>query len=309
MGNIMNNTELSIKCIVEKQMNTAVSKMYPIGKGASGSVYCVEIKSEPYKLAVKMSEHYDATLREKEMLDFLSSRVSYKVPKTYFVCRENGTSYLAMELIEGISGKNVAKLFFLPNKKHLANNIVDAFMNTQSFHNDKFGKFDNPAYDTWKEYYNDFFNPIYKFTKEKYKSNEVSKTVMNAVQLIYDNFDLIFDDAKGEPTLCHGDFWMPNMVIDFKKSELAGVIDPFNIIYAEPEYELFSLTLGFGKKLKLYNIYKSRVSVSKYCDLKVELYALCNELDWYMWLNSIGHNYLKFRAENLINQFGKFGIK
>lgn len=297
-------TESKIKNVVEHNMETTVERIYPIGNGASGCVYCVEIQSHPYKIAVKMSEHYDAIVREKEMLDYLSSRVSFKVPKTYFVTLENDVTYLAMELIEGISGKKISRLLFLKDKNHLANNIVDSFMNIQSFHNDKYGKFDNPNYNSWKEYYYDFFIPIYEFTKEKYEANEVTERVMTAVKLIYDNFDLIFDNV-GEPSLCHGDFWFPNMIIDAQKCELAGVVDPFNVIYAEPEYELFSLTMGFGKNLKLYDVYKSRVDVSKYCDLKIELYALCNELYWYMWLNEVGHKYLDFRAKNLIKEFKK----
>lgn len=304
----MDNAKDVIKSIVEEQMHTKVSRICAVGKGASGSVYSVEIECEPYIIAVKMSDYYDAMCREKEMLDFLSARVSYKVPKTYFVCKKENTAYLAMEMIKGVSGKNEAKLYFVPNKKHLAENIIDAFINTQSFHNDKFGKFDNPEYDLWKDYYRDFFEPIYSFTKSKYEAKEVTAAVMNAVQLIYDNFDLIFDTVQGRPSLCHGDFWMPNMIVDFRKSELAGVLDPFNVIYAEPEYELFSLTLGFGKKLKLYDIYKSRLETTRYCDLKVELYALCNELYWYMLLNSIGHRYLEYRAKNLIREAKKQGI-
>lgn len=297
----MKNTKATIKDIVQKQMKTKVIKIYSIGKGASGSVYCAEISTKPYKIAIKMSKHFEAMQREKDMLEFLSSKVSYKVPQVYFIYRHSSITYLGMEHIEGISGKS-SKIHFVPNKMNLANNIIDAFMNTQSFHNGKFGKFDNPQYDNWKDYYYDFFNPIYDFTKTKYKNRKVSKNVMKAVELIKENFDIIFNDIKGNPTLCHGDFWMPNMIIDFKKSELAGVIDPFNIIYAEPEYELFSLTLGYGKKLNLYGIYKSRVQTSKYCDLKIELYALCNELYWYMLLNSVGHYYLEFRSKNLIKQ-------
>ena len=75
--------------------------------------------------------------------------------------------------------------------------------------------------------------------------------------------------------LCHGDFRMPNLIIDFWKSELAGAVDPFDMLWAEPEYEIFCLTLGFGEKLKLFDEYKKRNSTSKYCDLKVELYVLC----------------------------------
>lgn len=36
-----------------------------------------------------------------------------------------------------------------------------------------------------------------------------------------------------------------------------------------------------------------------YC-IKVELYALCNELNWYILLGEMGHDYLMFRAKRLI---------
>ena len=49
-------------------------------------------------------------------------------------------------------------------------------------------------------------------------------------------------------------------------------------MWAEPEYELFALTVGGSKKLKLYENYKSRIVPTEHCDLKVEMYALYNEL-------------------------------
>ena len=80
------------------------------------------------------------------------------------------------------------------------------------------------------------------------------------------------------------------------------------MLWAEPEYEIFCLTLGFGKKLKLYDEYKKRNSTSKYCDLKVELYALCNELNWYILLGEMGHDYLLFRAKRLIKIMKEMGL-
>ena len=77
----------------------------------------------------------------------------------------------------------------------------------------------------------------------------------------------------------------------------------------EPEYELFCLTLGLGEKLRLYKLYKKRVNVSKYCDLKVELYALCNEIDWWMRLGDININYIKMRSRKLIRQMKKNKLK
>ena len=300
------NTDL-IKSIVEKQMNTSVSKIRAVGKGASGSVYLVKITTEPYEIAVKTSKFYDAICKEKDMLDFLSPKVSYKVPKTYFLHRENNTVYLGMDYIKGMSGKS-NYLAFIPSRKRLRNSIIDALMNAQSVHNDKFGKYDNPVYDTWAEYYKDYFVDIYAFTKSKFEKNEIESEIMEAVELISKNFDEIFSVTNNTACLCHGDFWMPNLIIDFWKSELAGAVDPFDMLWAEPEYEIFCLTLGFGEKLKLYDEYKKRNTTSKYCDLKVELYALCNELNWYILLGEMGHDYLMFRAKRLIKIMKEMGL-
>lgn len=301
------NTDL-IKSVVENQMNTTASKIRAVGKGASGSVYLVKITTEPYEIAVKTSKFYDAICKEKDMLDFLSPKVSYKVPKTYFIYRENDTVYLGMDYIKGMSGKS-KYLAFVPSRKRLRNSIIDALMNAQSVHNDKFGKYDKPVYDTWAEYYKDYFVDIYDFTKVKFEKNEIEAEIMEAVELINKNFDEIFSVANNTACLCHGDFWMPNLIIDFWKSKLAGAVDPFDMLWAEPEYEIFCLTLGFGKKLKLYDEYKKRNPTSKYCDLKVELYALCNELNWYILLGEMGHDYLMFRAKRLIKKMKEMGLE
>lgn len=300
------NTDL-IKSVVENQMNTTVNKIRAVGRGASGSVCLVKITTEPYEIAVKTSKFYDAIRKEKDMLDFLSPKVSYKVPKTYFLHRENDTVYLGMDYIKGMSGKS-KYLVFVPSRNRLRNSIIDALMNTQSVHNDKFGKYDNPVYDTWAEYYKDFFADIYAFTKSKFEKNDIEPEIMEAVELISKNFDEIFSVTNNTACLCHGDFWMPNLIIDFWKSELAGAVDPFDMLWAEPEYEIFCLTLGFGEKLKLYDEYIKRNPTSKYCDLKVELYALCNELNWYILLGEMGHDYLMFRAKRLIKKMKEMGL-
>ena len=290
-----------VKAVVEKQLSTKVKKVYKVGKGASGAVFCAEINDIPYKIAVKTSEHNDAVSKEKSMLEFLSDKVSFKVPKTYFVIQQNDITFFGMEYINGIGGKSKL-LPLVPNKKHLADSIIDAFMNMQSNHNDKFGKYDNPEFDCWYDYYKDFFNGIYSFAYDKHSKGELEDVVWEAVELININFNKIFSNVSTTACLCHGDFWFPNMIIDFWKSELVSVIDPFDMLWAEPEYELFCFTLMYGEKLRLYNKYKQRNFVSEFCDLKVELYALCNELHWYSVLGTIGHDYLKYRSERLIEQ-------
>lgn len=212
-----------------------------------------------------------------------------------------------MDYIKGMSGKS-KYISLVPSRKKLKNSIIDALMNAQRVHNDKFGKYDNPIYDTWAEYYKDYFVDIYAFTKQKFEKNEIEDEIMEAVELINKNFDEIFSFTNNTACLCHGDFWMPNLIIDFWKSELAGAVDPFDMLWAEPEYEIFCLTLGFGEKLKLYDEYKRRNPTTKYCDLKVELYALCNELNWYILLCEMGHDYLMFRAKRLIKIMKEMGM-
>ena len=203
-------------------MNTKVKSVCECGNGASGSVYRLKITSHPYQIAVKSSEFYDNLSKERKMIDFLSERVSYKVPKTYFLYKDNDIAFLAMDYIKGISGKS--KLVeFIPNRKRLKNSIIDALMNAQSVQNKRFGKYDNPVYDTWKEYYADYFADIYNFTKAKYERREIETVVMDAVERIRINFDKIFDKTSDTACLCHGDFHYANIL--WREKRLVGVLD------------------------------------------------------------------------------------
>lgn len=298
------DTTKEIEKIINNHFKTKIISIKPLGKGASGKAFHIKLDGKPFELAVKASEHYELINEEKAMLDFLRPRVCYKVPETYFLEVSDGTAFLAMEYIAGVNG-NSKKLLLVPKKRHLAESIIRSLTETQKKINDKFGSYLNPEYDTWEEYYYDFFSEIYEFSKKKHQSGQLDKLVFDALELTKDNFSKIFSSSTKQSYLCHGDLWMSNMLIDFKKSELAGVLDPFNVIWAEPEYELFALTLGYGKMLKLYERYKSKIQTSKYCDLKVELYALCNELHWYKRLGSISHEYLEYRAKRLTEQIHK----
>ena len=299
----------NIKSIVEEQLKTTVISIIPVGNGNTASCYCVSISDYPFKLIIKTSKYFELTCEEKKMNDFIRERVSFKVPETYFIAEKDSVSYLAMEYINGVSGRTL-KTKQINDKKHLADNMLDCFINMQSVHNDKFGNFKNPIYNSWGKYYEDYFNKIYAFSVEKYNNGELNKVTIKALNLIKINFNEIFSNVEGVPSLSHGDFWTPNMIIDIEKSEIAGVIDPFNTRFVEPEYELFCLTLGLGEKLKLYSLYKDRVKTSKYCDLKVEIYALCNEIDWWMRLGEIDTiSYIKMRSKKLIKQIKKNKLK
>lgn len=290
-----------IQQIIENEMNTTVKSVAEIGSGATASAYLIEINDNPYKLVVKAGKYTDLLCEEKKMLDFLASKVSFKIPDTYFYVNDGEFAFLGMELLNGINGGN-KKVLFLQDKKHLANNIVDCFENMQSVRNDKFGFYDNAIYDTWQEFYWNFFKSTYDFALEKYNNGEIKKIVIDALRLIEINFEKIFKDVSKTACISHGDFWVNNIMIDTEKCEIAGIFDPNNVAWVEPEYELFAITVGYGKNLKLYKTYKKRKQISKYCDLKIELYALINELDWYKKLGFCPMDYLYYRSKRLIKQ-------
>lgn len=299
--------ELLIKNITEKHFGSSVKKVSRVGNGASGSVYRISCSGKPDTVAVKVSKHPELMLQEFKMLSFLKEKTESKIPDVYFYDSSDGIGVIGMQYIDGVSGTDKS-LKYRFNKKHLAENIVDNLLVIQQAHNDKFGPYNNAVYGTWQEYYKIFADEIYAFSKKMYKEGRLDELVMKAVEQSYNNFDKIFCDEVSVPTLIHGDYWMPNFIIDKKSMELLSVVDPFNVMWADPEYELFAMTVGYGKKLHLYEIYKSKVNVSKHCDMKLELYALYSELLWYKKLGSITHSYLKMRSKRLLKQMKINGI-
>lgn len=278
-----------------------------IGKGASACVYKLETDKEPYVYAVKYSTDYELLMQEYEQIKFISDRVDCKMPELYHLGQlDNGSAVMIMEFFDGISADKIKSI--RKASKILPDMVVDNLIKIHTVHNDKFGPVDNAVYDTWYDYYSEFASEIYNFAKESYSRGVMRKKAFKAVELSYENLDKILKENSGEPTLIHGDYWQPNFVVNPKTYELIGVIDPFNIMWAEPEYELFALTVGGSARLKLYENYKSKVSTSAYCDLKVEMYALYNELLWYQKLNKFDNGYLLYRGKRLIKQMNKKGL-
>lgn len=292
--------EKSMICLVKEKFNCRVLDISVVGNGASASVYKVKLDTSPYYIAVKSSDYPKLMFDEYSRIEFISSKVDCKLPKLYFIEEIDGRAYLGMELIEGTQA-SIKALLFKKNKKKLANEIVDNLIKIHTVHNDKYGPVDNAVYDSWYEYYSEFVKEIVDFTNKSEASAKVKKAVNFAYERLYD----IIGDERGNATLIHGDYWLPNFIVDTKSMSLKGVIDPFNVMWTEPEYELFTLTVGFGLNLHLYDIYKSKVKTSKNCDIKVELYALFNELLWYKTLGKVGFGYLEYRSKRLLKMIEK----
>lgn len=293
-----------IKNSMYNNTGKTVTEIKSLGKGAVGSVYRVLCKGDTKPVAVKISTHANLLSEEFKMLDFLRKNTKAKTPEVYFFDETKDAALFCMEFFEGVSGTDFSlRLRF--NKKHLSQSIVDNLLVIQQAHNTKFGPYDNPVYDTWQEYYQKFSEEIYDFSVSKHSEGKLDSIVLEAVKQSYFNLDKILSGISGVASLTHGDYWMPNFIIDKKSMELLCAVDPFNMLWAEPEYELFAMTVGFGERLHLYETYKRTVKVTDNCDIKIEMYALFSELLWYKKLGDISHSYLKKRSANLLKRLNE----
>ena len=292
---------------IQQKTGNEVTSIQLAGNGASGSVYKICCDGNPKKIAVKISEFSDLLQDEYNMLCFLKKQTNGKFPTPYFFWNNDKIAILAMEFIEGISGKDIT-FTSEEQKEHLAHSIVDNLIEIQKTHHDKFGPYQNATYENWNVYYKEFAYGIYQFCIEQLEQQKLDKEVMDAVKISYEKFNEIFCDNITTPTLIHGDYWMPNFIIDENTMELKSVVDPFNIMWADPEYELFAMTVGMGAELHLYEIYKSKIPTSKFCDVKLELYALYSELLWYKRLGNISHEYLRYRASTLMKEMKNYNL-
>lgn len=300
-------TDIAVKDIIEKNMHCRVLKSNKIGSGASADIYKINVDKEPFVFAAKLSKYRDLLSGEYETINFISERVDCKLPEIYkFIC-EADYAVLIMEYINGVSA-TCKNLRFKRGKAKLADEIVDNLLKIHSVHNDKFGPVNNAVYDTWFDYYSEFASGIYSFTLECRKNKKVPDIVFKAVESSYKSLAKIIEETGAKPTLIHGDYWAPNLLVDIKSMSLAGIVDPFNVMWTEPEYELFTLTAGYGSVLRLYQNYKSKVETSRLCDLKVELYALYNELYWFKNTKKVSGAYLVYRSRRLLKQMKKNNI-
>lgn len=267
------------------------------------------MKNEPYAAAVKISKFPNLLRKEYQQIKYINARIDCKLPQIYYFGENADFAFMVMEYFDGVSAEKVEFRQVKRKNDKLAVQITDNLLKLHTVHNNKFGPVDNAVYDTWYEYYSKFAEEIYDFARQSYGDGKIKKKVFRAVEVSYQKLDKILCTSLGEPTLIHGDYWFPNYIVNQDTYDFIGCIDPFNIMWAKPEYELFTLTAGrISQKLKLYEIYKSKITPTEFCDLKVEIYALYNELLWHKNLNTFNNAYLLYRSKRLLKQMKKSGL-
>ena len=121
-------------------------------------------------------------------------------------------------------------------------------------------------------------------------------------------YEDIFGEEIRQAVLIHGDYWPANILIDPKSLLPQAVIDPYNSMWADREYELFALNNVMGSCFRLYENYKSKVELSQLCDLKCAFYALYSEVRWFHQLGEGSHPFMWTLAKRLKRQMKRFSL-
>lgn len=294
--------------VIKKYLDAELLDLTLLGSGANGSVYYCKISCEPFEIAVKVTNYSDMLLKEVNIINFINERVDIKLPKIFFyhTCdNQININAIGMSFIDGVGSDRVNWLFKGKQRKKFTSDAIDNFLNLQIVTNETYGKIGSEQFENWLDYYKPFAKARLDYITPLAEQNKFPKKVVDILRISYDNLDTILKNI-GKPTLTHGDYWAPNLLVNKKSLEFVGCVDPFNLMWAESEYEIFAMILY--PNLKLYTEYKKRVQTTEFCDLKARMYALFSEVYWFELLGKGSFGFMEWAAKKLAKQLKKHNL-
>lgn len=293
---------------IKELFDKEISSIDEIGSGISGKVYKITMSPSNFKVAVKVAKDGALLQQESDYIKFISDKVDIKLPRIYYTYIEKNNNFMIMEFFDGVACSDEKVLNANEEiRNNIAQEIADNIAKLQTIKGEKYGNLLNPQYDNWHDYYKPFvenmINSAYKLIEE----NILIPQILTVMKLAYANYDNIFDEPISKPTLIHGDYWASNIIVD-KNFHLQGVVDPFNAIWADSEYELFALNAVYGEKLPVLEAFIKKNTLSKKFAVKNECYILFSEVYWVTIMKHDNNNYLTEITNRLITQMKNYNI-
>ena len=260
----------------------------PLGGGFYGRAFLAKIEKEPYFIVAKLYLFGGIVNDEAEQLEMLSKACALKVPKVYGVCtsEKDGLPYDAL-LMEYIKGRNAGwadvSKFNTENRESICESIVDNLISVHNTVNaEGFGKLSSSEkYQTWQEYYYPVAKTIVDKAKKLFGRGQLNDYVVSVFKRSLEKFDEIFYLPITEARLIHGDYNTWNIMLCAEEDKAYAVIDPFNCMFGDSEYDLYQLDNANGKDYGLLGLYRSKVKLSENFDAKRSFYQLYSEVCHY----------------------------
>lgn len=272
------NTEMSafIK-IIEENTDSKVEKIRFVGGGSYGQVFRTSL-SDGRVIAVKAHRRKGFQYSEAKRLELLAKNTSVKMPEVIFTYGDDTSDIIGMSFIEG---KNVLLpqflLFGKEKKEKFADSVISGLLELHSVKGEKYGDFENPQYNSFKDFYiNEKQLPWLSALEKLSEKGKYSRKSLELLKNASEIYNSLPDECES-PVLIHGDLNIMNIMADPKTFELTGFIDPGDALWTDREYDLFQLRNMWGDKYGLYETYKSRAVTSEHTDFRVAYYGAMNE--------------------------------
>ena len=305
-----------VKLLAESKSG-AVVRVKCLGGGSFGLAFEVEHASGNVKI-VKAFKIADMLNAEAEALRLLRQASPLSVPEVFYThsaSEEIPINALCMERIRGVNALSSLRFPFLGRRKraNFAETITDALIKIHGASRDKFGFVGGAEaaeqFDTWQEFYKKLANDTFEKAKGFCSVGWLDKAIFSLLEIGMEKFDYIFADKVEKASLLHGDLNVLNIMVDKKTFAPTGIIDPFNSMWGDREYDLFQLNAITGQRYKLYDTYKRKSKCSERVDLKCAFYALVNECLCHMKSGHCPPFAYSGISKRLTEQYQKHGIK
>lgn len=272
--------------VIDKYLNTKIISSFYSGGGTFGVVYTVVTLEG--KIVIKAFRGFGMHKTQAYETKTLSNYSTVPMPKTLFLHDADEDipfDIMGMECMPGVTASEINPRFRLPSKKRkLANELAECIYKIHSAHNNKFGYLETPEFDNWIDFYKPFAKKQIDWLMQHWQEPEhqINRFVAEVMLLSWEHFDEIFAEPISNATLTHGDLDVFNFMCDPKTLQLTALIDPWQSMWADGDYDLHQLRILNGEKFGLYETYKSRFPVSETCDLKCAFYTLYKEISCYI---------------------------
>lgn len=280
-----------------------------IGEGAAGGkIYKLEFDKKPFAAVVKTAENKSLLKKECDYIRYIQKHADIKLPEIYADVTVDGEYFVVMEYFDAV---NCLSDFVLEaseeNRQRVAEQIADNIIKLQAVKGEKYGDLLSPEFDDWHDYYKPFVKMVMREADVLQKEGYITKHILDYVHKAYENYDVIFDEPVSKPTIIHGDYWAANILVN-KNYELAGVLDPFNCMWGDSEYELFALNAAHNGKIPVLEAFLEKQTVSRKFMLKNYFYFLFSEVYWVTKLHHNNNDYLNEIIGNLDAEMKRFNI-
>ncbi len=295
--------------IIKSVFDAEVLEYSQLGGGAAGGIiYKLEFDKNPFVAVIKTADNKSMLKEECDYIRYIQKHADIKLPEIYSDFTVDGEYFVVMEYFDGV---NCLSEYVLEaseeNRQKVADQIADNIIKLQAVKGEKFGDLFSPEFENWNDFYKPFVKAVLNEADGLYKEGYITQHILEALHKAFDFYDIIFGDFSGKPTIIHGDYWAENIIVN-ENYELIGVLDPFNSMWGDSEYELFALNAMHNGKIPVLEAFMSKQAVSEKFMVKNYFYFLFSETFWVTKLHHDNVAYLNEIIANLNTEMIKIGL-